>query len=119
VMSDCHRGLAPCPASVVWFRGRHARRQDVDDDAVLRRDIDAMRGVVRRHNEGSPVDSDRADGAPRPGGQLARLLPGQPDELAGNAFRPPSGRPDHGLKLIDYLLRPRVERGHVAILAAV
>jgi hypothetical protein len=103
--------------SVAWFLCRSARRDHVDDDAALSRDIDAMGGVVGRHNQGLTIDSDGPDDASGPSSKLARVLSAKADELAGNGFCAPPGGPEHGLEAIEYFLGPRVTCDYWAMFA--
>ena len=65
--------------STLWFPCRFARREHVDDDSVLSGDVNAMGGVVGRHNQGLVTGSNGPDDASGPSGKLARFLSGQAD----------------------------------------
>jgi hypothetical protein len=102
----------------VRWHWRSAHHYDIDDDVVLCRDVDAMRGEGESHRHGRTVASDHADEALGPSSELARVLHAQADELAANGFRALAAWCDPALKTIAYLLGSTVTRDHRTIFAA-
>jgi hypothetical protein len=65
-------------SSTLWFPCQFARREHVDDDPVLSGDVNAMGGVVDRHNQGPASDSNGPSDAsgPAQGSWRASWRPG-------------------------------------------
>jgi hypothetical protein len=97
---------------------RSAHHYDIDDDVVLCRDVDAMRGEGESHRHGRTVASDHADEALGPSSEFARVFHAQADELAANGFSALAAWCDPGLETIPYLLRSTVTRDHRTIFTA-